>query len=146
MANIVQGNMMEGLAGCDHFLIAAGSNLRLATGELVMMRGIDYEISVKFPNAAKAFGNLIKESVGDCGQYYLMCKNKIGLFQTHILPRYGIDLGIVSQSTKRLAELASANPDKIYFLEAMWHKEPRFTCDGFIRMLPENVTIWIPES
>jgi len=146
MATIVEGNMMDHFANCDHFVICGGSNLRLATGELVMMRGLDYEISVKFPAAAKAFGKLIKEQVGDCGLYYLMCNNKVGLFQTHILPKYGIDLGIISKATQKLAELAKANPNKSYYLEAMWHKEPRFTCEGFIRLLPENVTIWVPSK
>lgn len=144
MAKVVKGNMMEQLGNCDHFIVCGGSNLRKASGELVMMRGIGYELSQKFPSAPKAFGNLILDSVGDCGLYYLFCTKKIGLMQTQIVPRHGLDLGITSSSIKLLAAQALANPDKVYYLEAMWDGEPSFTCDGFIEMLPGNVTIWVP--
>lgn len=143
-ATLKQGNMMDHMSECNHFLICTYSNLRSATGELVMMNGIAYEVSNKFPSAPKAVGTLIKDQVGDCGLYYLMCNNKIGLFQVGIVPRNGPSLGIVSTATKMLADLAEANPDKTYYLEAMWLKGEKFTCDGFLRMLPENVHVWEP--
>lgn len=145
-AKLIKGNMMEHIADADHIIVCTYSNLRSATGELVMMSGLAYEMYVKYPTSAKAYGTLIKETCGDCGFYYLMCKNKFGIFQVGIIPRNGPSLGITSESTKRLAALAEANPNKVYYLEAMWREGEQFTCDGFLRMLPENVHVWVCES
>lgn len=144
-AKLIKGNMLNHMGECDHMIICTYTNLISATGELSMMYGLAYEVAKKFPSAPKALGSLIKELVGDCGFYYLSCNNKIGVFQVGILHRNGPSLGIISESTKKLAALAKANPDKVYYLEAMWPDMPSFTCDGFVQMLPENVTIWVPE-
>lgn len=145
-AKLIKGNMMEHMGVCNHFVICTYSTLRSATGELVMMNGLAYEVSQKFPSAPKALGTLVKDQVGDCGFFYLMCNNKIGIFQIGIVPRNGLALNVASESTKKLAELAEANPDKLYYLEAMWPKGQQFLCDGFLRMLPENVHVWVPDE
>lgn len=145
-AKLIKGSMLEHMGSCNHFVICTYSNLRSATGELVMMSGLSYEVAQKFPSAPKALGTLIKDQVGDCGQFYLMCNNKVGIFQVGIVPRNGPSLGIISESTKKLAALAEANPEKVYYLEAMWLKGEQFTCDGFMRMLPENVHVWVPKE
>lgn len=146
MAKIVKGKMLDHLGECDHMLICASSTLYSQSGELVMMSGVAHEVYTKFPKAAKAFGNLIKEKVGDCGFYYLMCSNKIGLFQNRVYNKNEASLAVIAEATKQLALLAEANPDKVYYLEAMWAGMPAFTCEGFVRMLPNNVTIWVPET
>lgn len=144
-AKLIKGSMLDHMAECDHLLICTYTNLVSSTGELSMMYGLAHEVAKKFPKAPKALGTLIKELVGDCGFYYLSCNNKIGVFQVGILHRNGPSLGIISESVKRLAALVEANPSKLYYLEAFWPDMPSFTCDGFMRMLPENVHVWVPE-
>lgn len=143
MAAIKQGNMLDQMAEADHIIICGGSKLRAETNELVMCSGLGAILAEKHPAAASAFGKLIKAKCGDGGLYGVFCSNKVGLFQNSITPRHGVNLGVASESTKQLAEIALANPGKTYYLEAMWDAStPQFSCDAFIRALPENVIIW----
>lgn len=143
MAIIQQGNMLNHMDEADHVIVCGGSKLRSETNELVMCSGLGAVIAERHPAATSAFGKLIYGKCRDGGLYGVFCSNKIGLFQNSIVPRHGVNLGVASESTKQLAEIAKANPDKTYFLEAMWDSgTPRFSCDAFIRALPDNVVIW----
>lgn len=143
-ANVKQGNMMDHFNECNHFIVCTGSHCKDLTGPLIMMRGVAYEIAQKYPSAPEAMGKLVRDSVGSGGVFGLMCNNKIGMFQSHFTHREDFNMMLISKATKALAELASANPQKVYYLDRMWDKAPKFMFDGFIRMLPENVTIWEP--
>lgn len=143
MATIAYGDMLDNLDKCDHALVCAGSALRSQTKELVMMNGCGYTLSQRYPQAPKAFGAKIQTACGDAGIYWLICEGKFGLFQNVILPRNGVHLGVISGSTKKLNELALANPGKKYFVEAFWLPDPQFACQGFIDTMPDNVTIWV---
>lgn len=143
MASIRKGDMLAHMAECDHMIVCGGSKLRSETNELVMVSGLGATIAAQHPAAPRAFGKLINASCRDGGLYGVFCSNKIGLFQNSIVPRHGVNLGVASESTKQLVAIAEANPGKTYFLEAMWDKETsRFTCDAFVRALPDNVIIW----
>jgi hypothetical protein len=141
-AKVVVGNILDQMKEADHIIVCAYSNLKSATGELVMMSGVAYDLYVKYPTSAKAYGSAIKEACGDCGFYYLICKAKFGIFQVGVVPRNGPSLSVVSESTKQLVKLAEDNPEKKYYLEAMWKEGESFMYDGFLHMLPDNVTVW----
>lgn len=143
-AVVKQGNMMEHVADCDHFIVCTGSHCLDQSGPLIMLRGMAYELSQKYPTAPKAMGRLICDSVGSGGVFGLMCNNKFGMFQTHFTHREDFNMVLCSKATHMLRDLALANPEKIYYLDRMWDKAPKFLFDGFIKMLPDNVTIWEP--
>lgn len=141
---LMVGNMMDVFNTVDHFLVCVGSNVKASTGQLTMLDGLSGVIAKEHPNLPNIIGTWVKEQGCDGGIFGLKCTSKLGLFQHTIVLRDRPALGVISMSAKMLKELAEANPDKTYALEAPNHNEPWFLVEGIMNTLPDNAQVWKP--
>ena len=142
---LAQGNMMDVFAEADHFIICGSSNLRKPEGHLVMVEGLGAVMAAKFPKLPIIMGKWLADNYGAAGIYDFHCNGKVGLFQNMLLLRYGVDLAMVSRATKKLKEMAEANPGKQFHLESPQAKEPWWLLKDIVASLPDNVTVWQPK-
>lgn len=141
MPTFHKGDMMSVFNEVDHFIVLCPSHVR-SDGTAHMLNGVAGELSALHPTLPAVIGKWLKDEGHDCNAYGLRCSSKVGLFQHVVIPRNGTNLGTVSMACRMLKELASANPDKSYALEAPGHSEPWFLVKDLILTLPENVQVW----
>ena len=139
------GQMMDQFNEVDHFIVCVASSLR-SDGSATMVNGVAGELAKLHPTLPAGIGAFIKNGVGSCGCYWLRCESKIGVFQNSIMNREGANLMCISTATKRLKELAEANPDKSYALEAPNGNQPYWLVKDILSTLPDNVTVWLPST
>lgn len=138
MAKLHKGCVLDQMSRVDHVLVCTSSAVR-ANGELVAIEGALGRLAAKHLTLPMAMGRFVKQA-GDV--YTLRCESKIGMFQNEQLPRNGPDLKLISAACHKLAELANANPEKVYALEWPGGKEPDFLFANVLRILPDNVEVW----
>lgn len=140
---LMQGDVLSQLSVADHVLVCTASNLNSAS-ELPMLNGAAGVLALKYPSLPKEVGKWILENHGDASVYGLRCASKVGLFQNMIFPRQGPNLAVISFAGRLLRELAEANPDKTYAVEAPNYNDPWFMVQGIMELLPDNVSVWKP--
>ena len=138
------GRMMDIFNEVDHFIVCVASSLR-SDDSATMLNGVAGELAKNIPQLPAAIGAFIKNSVGSCGCFWLRCESKVGVFQSGIMNKDGPNLMCISSAVIRLKELAEANPEKTYALEAPNGNEPYWLIKDIMAALPENVQVWIPK-
>jgi hypothetical protein len=141
MPTFHQGDMMSVFESVDHFIVLCASHVR-SDGTATMLDHAAGQLAELHPSIPAAVGKWLKEDGHDCNSYGLRCNTKVGLFQHVVIPRHGTNLGCVSQGARMLKELAEANPDKTYALDAPGKGEPWFLVKELLMQLPENVQLW----
>lgn len=142
------GDMMSVFTTVDHFLVCTSAIIK--NGALVMDNRMGKALADKHPSLPGAIGKWIIENHGEGGKvkapvYGVKADTKVGIFQNKILTPEFCNLGAVSFSAKQLAALALANPTKTYALEAPNDSDRYFLIENIMKMLPDNVQIWLPK-
>lgn len=143
MKEILHGDMMSVFGSVDHFLVCTSAIIK--KGVLVMDNRLGKVLADKHPTLPAAIGKWITENhEGQAPVYGVKADTKVGIFQNKILIPDFCNLGAVSFSTKKLAAIALANPTKTYALEAPNDSDRYFLIENIMKMLPDNVQVWLP--
>lgn len=141
MPTFHKGDMMSVFDQVDHFIVLCASQVR-SDGSATMLDDAAGQLAAKYPELPAAIGQWLTSLGVQVHNYSLRCQTKVGLFQHVIIHRHGTNLGCVSAATKALRELAVANPDKAFALDAPGKNDPWFMVKDLMLVLPDNVQLW----
>lgn len=141
MPTFHKGDMMSVFDQVDHFIVLCSSQVR-SDGTATMLDHAAGQLAALHPVLPPIVGQWLTEQGVQVHNYSLRCNTKVGLFQHVIIHRHGTNLGCVSAATKALKELAEANPDKTYALDAPGKNDPWFMVEHLMLTLPDNVQLW----
>lgn len=141
MPTFHKGDMMSVFADVDHFIVLCPSLVR-KDGTAQMLNDAAGQLTAIHPTLPKTIGDWLTGLGIQVHNYALRCENKVGLFQNAIMPRDGTNLACLSAACAALKELALANPDKVYALDAPGKSDPWFLVSAPLLGLPDNVQIW----
>ena len=143
------GNMWSIFNSTDYFLITTNSYIR-QDGELVMGRGMAYQMKKRIPNTPRLFA----EDITHMGEYGLVTYDlselypdipMLGCFQVKTHYREAASSALIKQSTEMLQLLSEDRPDIRFDLNCPGIGNGRMAYEivrPIIQALPDNVHIW----